>query len=259
MVQQSFIGILMLDTAFPRLLGDVGNPQSYDMPVRMKTVSGAGSTDIVKADRPGREIVSAFLSAARALEAEGACGLISSCGFLVRLQKELSASVTIPVILSALSLGSLAECATGGRPCGILTADQDALDDHALAAAGLDRRRNPVVDMRHSDEFRAAILAPKDLQSNTIDTNAMTRDVITATRVLVAQHRGIGSIVLECGNLPPYKEAVQQVAGLPVFSIFDAAGLLWRSRVSARGQTRNVPQKVEIDVDAQSWFKTQMR
>lgn len=35
------IGILMLDTVFPRIPGDIGNARSYDLPVRYKAVKNA--------------------------------------------------------------------------------------------------------------------------------------------------------------------------------------------------------------------------
>lgn len=191
----------------------------------MEVIRGAGSIQIVSDSRPSNELVAAFLAAATKLQADGACGLISSCGFLVRLQTEISSYVGIPVILSALSLGNLAQCATGGRRCGIVTANSDALDSTALASAGLSA--TPVVDMRHSEEFCRAILAPKELQKRTIDGAQMEKDVLQAARMLIRNAPDIGSIVLECGNLPPYKKAIRETTGLPVFSIFDAADLIW--------------------------------
>ncbi|HTE36138.1 MAG TPA: hypothetical protein VK630_06300 [Reyranella sp.] len=48
------LGILMLDTRFPRIEGDIGNPASFDFPVIFRTMKGIGSTDAVAAhpDRP---------------------------------------------------------------------------------------------------------------------------------------------------------------------------------------------------------------
>ncbi len=223
----------MLDTAFERVVGDVGNPDSYPMPVRLKVVEGAGSTQIVRADRPDAALVSSFIDAAVALQADGACGIISSCGFLVRLQAEISSRVTIPVILSALSLGKLAESATGRRRCGIITADAEALDSGALASAGLHPGCNPIVDMSRSDEFRRTILASKELQKRSFDRAQMEADAVEAAQALKLHNPDIGSIVLECGNLPPYKNAIRRTTGLPVFSILDPADLIWRTQTSA--------------------------
>ena len=35
------LGVLMLDTRFPRVVGDIGNPLTFDFPVRYEVVRGA--------------------------------------------------------------------------------------------------------------------------------------------------------------------------------------------------------------------------
>lgn len=44
---QSFIGIIMLDTIFPRIKGDIGNPATFDFPVRYRVVKGASPERMV--------------------------------------------------------------------------------------------------------------------------------------------------------------------------------------------------------------------
>ena len=41
------IGILMLDTIFPRLPGDIGNAETFDFPVKYKIVKGAQPNKIM--------------------------------------------------------------------------------------------------------------------------------------------------------------------------------------------------------------------
>ena len=130
-----FIGILMLDTAFPRIPGDAENAESYPFPVRIRAVRGAGSPDIVRGARPPEHLVKSFVDTARALEAEGAVGVISTCGFLVHIQQELAVALRIPVMASALSLYPSLRVVLGGRPIGVLTASQDSL----LSATNLNR------------------------------------------------------------------------------------------------------------------------
>ena len=85
------LGILMLDTRFPRIEGDIGNPASFDFPVIFRTMKGIGSTDAVAAhpDRP--RVLAALKANAEALAADGAVGLSTSCGFLALYQKDLEA------------------------------------------------------------------------------------------------------------------------------------------------------------------------
>ena len=96
------LGILMLETRFPRIVGDVGNAASYDFPVIFRTMQGIGSADAVTAhpDRP--RVLAALKANAEALAAEGAIGLSTSCGFLALYQDDLAAVSPVPVATSAL-------------------------------------------------------------------------------------------------------------------------------------------------------------
>jgi len=95
------IGILMLDTRFPRPRGDIGNALSYDFPVRYKIVRGAHATRIM-GDQPDPALLEPFIAAARELEADGVKAITTSCGFLAPFQKQLAAAVNIPVFTSSL-------------------------------------------------------------------------------------------------------------------------------------------------------------
>ena len=94
----------MLDTRFPRIEGDIGNPASFDFPVIFRTMKGIGPADAVAAhpDRP--RMLAALGANAEALAAQGAVGLSTSCGFLALYQKELEALSPVPVATSALLL-----------------------------------------------------------------------------------------------------------------------------------------------------------
>ena len=96
------IGILMLDTAFPRLVGDVGNPKSFDHPVRYKTIPGATPDAIVCGDQHLWQ--NAFIGAGQTLVAEGCTGLATTCGFLTLLRSDIETACRVPVVASALEL-----------------------------------------------------------------------------------------------------------------------------------------------------------
>ena len=64
------IGILMLDTIFPRIPGDIGNALSYPFPVRYKVVKDAFCERIM-GDQVDEELLAPFIKAAQELEAEG--------------------------------------------------------------------------------------------------------------------------------------------------------------------------------------------
>jgi hypothetical protein len=84
------LGILMLDTVFPRPPGDVGHAATWPVPVHFRIVRGATSRRVVQ--RPDELLLEAFIDAARELEATGVRAITTSCGFLALYQRELASA-----------------------------------------------------------------------------------------------------------------------------------------------------------------------
>ncbi|GIT89991.1 hypothetical protein JANAI62_05260 [Jannaschia pagri] len=225
------IGVLMLDTAFPRILGDAGNVDSYPCPAVLHRVAGAEARRVVRPGQPDVDLLPPFLAAARTLEEGGAVGLVSTCGFLVHFQGDIARAVGIPVILSALSLCPLVQGMTGGRPVGILTASAASLTQGGLAAAGIAPQDAHVAGLEDCPAFALAILSPDPTPLEQFDSQAIAAAAVARARALIDHTPEIGAILLECGNLPPYTQAIAQATGRPVFSILDAARLLWRDGI----------------------------
>ena len=83
------VGILMLDTHFPRVAGDVGNATTWPFPVLYKVVRGA--TPHRTNTKREEWILDAFVQAGKELVADGADGITTSCGFLSLYQARLAA------------------------------------------------------------------------------------------------------------------------------------------------------------------------
>ena len=210
------LGILMLDTRFPRIKGDIGNAQSFDFPVIFRRMEGIGSADAVTAhpDRP--RVLAALEANARALSAEGAIGLSTSCGFLALYQDDLSALSPVPVATSALlHIKRLAKERMSKR-VGVLTASARNLTPAHFAAVGAPTD-TPFAGLPEDSSFAMTFIG----NGTTLDREQVEREVVAAARDLVARHPGIDTIVFECTNLPPYKNAVQEAVGLPVFDVLD--------------------------------------
>src|ERR671937_1867558 len=84
------VGILMRDTRFPRIVGDMGNARTFPFPVRYHRVAGADPDRVVR--RGAERLLPAFVEGARALEAEGVGAITTNCGFLAKFQRELTAA-----------------------------------------------------------------------------------------------------------------------------------------------------------------------
>lgn len=225
-----FVGIIMLDTVFPRILGDAGNTQSYDCPTKIRIVEGAGSPEIVRDGKPAETLQERFFAAARAHEADGAVGLVTTCGFMVNMQRELAASVNIPVVASSLVLFPLVRAMTGGRPVGVMTASVPSLGPNGKAAAGISEGQARIVGFEDVEVFVSSILTDKSVQPDVLDKDTIEAVAEEKASKLVTENPDIGAIILECGNLPPYTETIRRASGRPVFSILDAARFMWQDR-----------------------------
>ena len=206
------LGILMLDTRFPRIVGDIGNTASFDFPVIFRRMEGIGSADAVSAhpDRP--RVLAALEANARALADEGAVGLSTSCGFLALYQDDLAARSPVPVATSALLLiNQLA-----GRRVGVITASARNLTAAHFAAVGAPTD-TPFVGLPEDSSFARTFIG----NATTLDRDQVEREAVAAGRELLARHPGVDTIVLECTNLPPYKPALEEALGLPVFDVLD--------------------------------------
>ena len=206
------LGILMLDTRFPRIVGDIGNAASFDFPVIFRRMEGIGSADAVTThpDRP--RVLAALKANAEALAAEGAVGLSTSCGFLALYQDELAALSPVPVATSAL----LHIRALKGRRVGVITASARNLTPAHFAAVGAPED-TPFVGLPEDSSFASTFLK----NGLTLDRARVEEEAVAAGRDLVARHPGVDTVVLECTNLPPYKPALERALGLPVFDVLD--------------------------------------
>ena len=214
------LGVIMLETRFPRLPGDIGNPASFAWPVRYHVVKGASPSRVIH--EGARGLVEPFIDAARQLAAEGCTAITTSCGFLALHQPELAAAVDVP--LAASSLCQVAGIAAGlpaDRRVGVLTIAADALSAAHFRAVGADPT-TPVFGVAPDGEFVRAILG----NQATMDAALLHGEVLEAGRRLLACHPELGAIVLECTNMPPYSHALRQATGLPVYDVLTLAARL---------------------------------
>lgn len=206
---ERFVGVLMLDTRFPRPPGDIGHPDTFHrhgIAVRYQVVTGASPRRIVQAADPA--FLRPFVQAAVQLAAEGASLITTSCGFLAAYQDTLAQAVPVPVVTS-----SLLQCRGLAHP-GIVTFDAASLNAGILSAAGVPTG-TPVQGVEPGCEFHSRILN-NDTQ---LDLALAERNVVDAALRLVSAHPEVENIVLECTNMPPYREAIAQATGRRVHDI----------------------------------------
>ncbi|HVZ42171.1 MAG TPA: aspartate/glutamate racemase family protein [Ramlibacter sp.] len=216
-----FLGVLMLDTRFPRPPGDVGHPATFAADVRYKVIDGAWPRAVVTSAETlkASTLPTRFVDALHEFEDEGAFAITTSCGFLVLLQRELQGAARVPVVSSSLLLlPSLLE--REGR-VGVLTISAVHLTADYLRCAGVTGPRLADVVVQGVDgegEFARAILGNRA----TMDLGRARDDVVAAALLLKSRAPDVRSVVLECTNMPPYAQAVRDETGFELFDLRDA-------------------------------------
>jgi Asp/Glu/hydantoin racemase len=228
------VGILMLETRFPRIPGDMGNAATWPFPVQYRVVKGATPDIVVRGDP--RQQLDAFITAGRDLVEMGCDGITTTCGFLSLLQEDLKEALDVPVATSSLiQVPWIERLLPAERHVTVVTISKGTLTEAHLAAAGA-RLDTPIIGTDSGRAFSESVLNDKA----DIDFEACRQDLIAAGNEVRERYPETGAIVLECTNMVPFAADIRKATGLPVYSI--------RSLITWF-QSGLLPQKFPLELD----------
>lgn len=206
------VGVIMLETRFPRLRGDIGNPDGFDFPIIYSVVKDASPRRVVVEQQT--ELVSRFIEAAQKLVNDGAAIITTSCGFLAPFQNEIQNEINVPFFSSGLLLLPELERQYGSGNIGILTISKKAMSPAFRFRAGIGDEV-AIGSPESGMEFTQAILSNR----TAFDETQCEIDIVNAACSLQLAHPNIRALLLECTNMPPYTVAIQQATNLPIYSL----------------------------------------
>jgi Asp/Glu/Hydantoin racemase len=212
------IGVLMLDTKFPRPKGDVGHAETFGVPMHYDVFKGVWPDKVVAsaASLHQARMVPGFQHMVRMMQARGVQAVTTSCGFLVLLQKELQSVTRLPVVTS--SLLQLPAALALEPQVGVLTISASLLGKEHLRAAGVPKERLKDViiqGMPQNSHFVQQILG----NQATLDLKIAEAEVVSAAIALKARAPELKTLILECTNMPPYQAAIEAATGWQVKSL----------------------------------------
>ncbi len=223
------IGILLLDTQFPRIPGDIGNATTFDFPVRYSVIKGATPKRIVL--EGDETMLPDFVEAAKDLEAAGVRAITTSCGYLSTFQDTITAAVNVPVFTSSLmQVPMVTRMLSPGKKVGILTIDSRRLTEETLRASGI--TDEPVVVMGSEEVPAFYDTYPRGAVE--IDPEKVEAAVIGMVEDLLKRNPDVGAIVCEAINYAPYAHGVQAATGIPWFDIIDLTRHVYNAVVKQR-------------------------
>jgi len=220
------IGILMLETIFPRIPGELGNATSFHYPVRYHIVKGASANRVAREKDPA--LLEPFIKGAQELEKFGVKAITTNCGFLGQFQSGIADAVNIPFFSSSLmQIPIVYRMLRRNQKVGVLTVNGVALTSDIFKKVGADNIPIVVKGLENEEEFTHALLDNR-LE---MDVDKARAENVKVAKELVKENPDVGAIVLECTNMPPYAKAIQEAVQLPVFDIFTLTDMVYNSLV----------------------------
>ncbi len=211
------IGIIMLNTKFPRLKGDIGNPETFKTAPIYAMASQATVDKVVTSAELSSMLQESMIQAARDLENRGADVIGTSCGFLSLIQDRLRESISIPVISSSLVLLPMIRTIFGpAARVGVLTADSSQLTlPHCFDSS---HSNISICGLNPNGELYRCLMEDR----SEMDEHLARLDVLDTARRCVESDPAVRVLLLECTNLSPWKSEIRNQLGLPVFDLVDA-------------------------------------
>ncbi|KAI7765356.1 hypothetical protein LZL87_013535 [Fusarium oxysporum] len=210
------LGFLAVEVDIHRPPGDPFNQSTWPFPLIREKVTGTSESQIVTNGNYDDAFIDRFVQAGLRLAERGAVGIITSCGFLAAAQTRLAALCPIPVATSALvQVPSLLAISPVNRPVGVLTYDSTRLGSAHLLDLGIDPNRVRIWGLSHDSHLR-------DICAHGADYNAdlLEKELVAEAKSLVSQHPEIAAVVLECTNMPPYADRIQDAIQMPVYDVY---------------------------------------
>ncbi|MCK4786114.1 MAG: aspartate/glutamate racemase family protein [Desulfobacteraceae bacterium] len=226
------IGVLSLESYFPKGPGHIKNATTFHFPVTYKIVKGATVKRVV--DQADSRLLKPFINAARELEREGVQAITGSCGFLALFQRELADAVNVPVFVSSLiQVPMVYRMLRKHQKVGLIVAQKRTLTQEHLRAVGADTIPICIAGMDNQKEFCEVIIEGR---RNALDFNKLENEIVSVVEALVKENQETGAIVLECTDMSPFAQKIQQKVDLPVFDIITLTNMVYEAVVRGNHQ-----------------------
>lgn len=216
------LDIIILDDVYPGFPGDVRNASAYPFPIQYEIARGV-SIDNLCYQEDKSPCLEPIRKAAQNLEKMGCRAIAGECGYFAYFQRQIAASVDVPVFMSSLLHVPFAQqLISTDQVVGILMSNVECLTDRHLESVGIQSGTNYVV-ADAMDELKCVEFDHLWTSGLRTDPPAAVYDkaenefLAQAVR-FYKQYPNIGAIVLECTGFPPFARALQREIDIPIFS-----------------------------------------
>lgn len=212
---KSAIGLICLDSLFPKPIGHVRNPETFDFPVLTRLLQGVTVKKILCDE--SSKLADIFIEAACDLEHQGVRAITGSCGFMAQFQKEIARAVNIPVFMSSLlQIPLVYSMLNTKNKIGVLTASKQSLSERHLRAVAAEDLPVIIEGLEDQKQFRKVII---DGKHNELDFKIFENEIFSVTENMLSENDNIGALLLECTDLTYFSRSLRIRFNLPVFDI----------------------------------------
>lgn len=217
------IGLICLDSSFPKPVGHIRNPATVKFPIVSKVLKGLSVKKMVSENTPSIQDV--FMEAATALEKEGVSAITGSCGFMAIYQKQIADSVSVPVFMSSLiQIPMVSRMLRRDQKIGVITANKNNLSVAHFKAVGAEQAPIVVAGMENQNEFKDVIL---EGSRDDLDFRKLEEELFCVTTNLISNHKETGALVLECTDLTCFANSLRKRFGLPIYDLITLTQMIY--------------------------------
>ena len=210
------VGMIVLDAWMPCPPGHISNAWTFDFPIRYVEVKGASGEKVIR--QGDMSIVDMLIEAAQQLERDGCRLIFADCGYFGRYQKEVAASVDIPVYMSSvIQVPWITVSLKPDQKVALMCAYGPGLTYDVFEACGISRK----------DYERCIVIGASDdcpefnrlvhEEIGQFDGAKVQEELVELAVRTKEEHPEIGAFLMECTDIPPYSAAIQAAVNLPVF------------------------------------------
>lgn len=200
---QKQLGVLLLDDENAQTLRQMQQAENLNVPLQYEIVAGLTLQKLISDDKKILHLPS-VLKAAKKLEKSGCSAMIGEGAYFAHFQREVAASVKVPLLISILHLVPLMQrMVDTGKDVGVLMANAQFLTERHLDSVGVVADSRWVVGSTEND-YRSR--NAEEAQGEFLQV---------AIRFYEA-HPTLGAILLEYAGFTPYAHALREAINIPV-------------------------------------------
>ena len=195
-VQGVKLGIVMVPSTAPKILGDLAHAGTWRFPVRFRCADTVPDTT--------QGIFDTLVAQAQDLVDEGCRAIATNYRFLSAYQTDFATAIKVPCITSVLYQYRMVRAVIPPhKTIAIMTTDTNILDMHMLQSLDIPLH-TPIITLDTAGG----------------DTQQAISHVVQATQHMCTHYTDIGAVLMESNDLSAYSHTVYQQTGIPVYDVY---------------------------------------